>query len=95
MKHSHQTHGRLHHSYCFFFLLTGNFAILKFFLDEKRYSVDLQDADGNTLLHILCRGKLNSKKQEAMQLVLEAGGNPLISNKQKQKPMDLLTALVR
>lgn len=94
MKHLRQTHGRMHHSY-FFFLLTGNFAILKFFLDEKRYSVNLQDADGNTLLHILCRGKINSKRQEAMQLVLEAGGNPLISNKQKQKPMDLLTAFVR
>ncbi|XP_022794976.1 TPR and ankyrin repeat-containing protein 1-like [Stylophora pistillata] len=72
-------------------LKKGNFAILKFFLDDKRYSVDFQDADGNTLLHLLCRGKLNAMKLEAMRLVLEAGANPLIINKLKKKPLDLIS----
>ena len=69
----------------------GNFAILQFFIERKRYPVDLKDKDGNTLLHILCRGDLKLKKQEAIKIVLEAGGSPLITNNQKEKPIDLLS----
>lgn len=77
----------------FFFFCTGNFAIFQFFLDSKRYPIDLQDKDGNTLLHVLCRGKIDSKKQEAMIILLEAGANPLISNNQMKTPIDIVSNL--
>ena len=78
----------------FFFSLlwkTGNLEIFQFFLDGKRSdAVDVQDKDGNTLLHLLCQGKMNSKKREAMNLVLRAGAKTSIVNNKKESPIDLL-----
>jgi len=53
----------------------------------------LQDRDGNTLLHFLCRGKIDSKKQEAMDSILKAGANPSITNNQMKKPIDIVSNL--
>jgi len=68
-------------------------AIFQFFLDSKRYHIDLQDKDGNTLLHFLCGGKIDPKKEEAMIIVLKAGANPSISNKQMKTPIDIASNL--
>ena len=77
----------------FFYACTGNFAIFQFFLDSKRYPIDLQDKDGNTLLHFLCRGKIDSKKQDAMIILLKAGANPFITNNQMKTPVDIVSNL--
>jgi len=79
--------------FLFFCSFTGNLAIFQFFLDSKRYPIDLQDKDGNTLLHFLCRGKIDSKKEEAMMIVLKAGANPLITNNQMKTPIDIVADL--
>ena len=67
--------------------------MFQFFLDSKRYPIDLKDKDGNTLLHVLCRGKIDSKKQEAMIILLKAGANPLITNNQMKTPIDIVSNL--
>jgi len=77
----------------FFFSCTGNFAIFQFFLDSKRYPIDLQDKDGNTLLHFVCRGKIDSKKQETLEILLKAGANPSITNNQMKTPIDIVSNL--
>lgn len=79
--------------FLFFYSFTGNLAIFQFFLDSKRYPIDLQDKDGNTLLHFLCRGKIDSKKQEAMIILLKAGANPSITNNQMKTPIDIVSNL--
>ena len=68
-------------------------AIFQFFLDSKRYPIDLRDKDGNTLLHFLCRGKIDSKKKEAMVILLNAGANPLITNNEMKRPIDIVSNL--
>jgi len=79
--------------FLFFCSFIENLAIFQFFLDSKRYPIDLQDKDGNTLLHFLCRGKIDSKKEEAMIIVLKAGANPFIRNKQMKTPIDIVSHL--
>jgi len=68
-------------------------AIFQFLFDSKRYPIDLRDKDGNTLLHFLCRGKIDSKKQETMINLLKAGANPTITNNQMKTPIDIVSNL--
>ena len=69
----------------------GEFSVIQYLLGTAGDSVNAQDKDGNTLLHVACRGRNSKKKQEALDILLKAAANPSVSNRKGEKPIDILS----
>lgn len=62
----------------------GRAEILKYLLDHKA-EVNVQNAEGNTALHLACE----DEQSACAMLLVEHGASGTIQNKEKKTPLDL------